>query len=55
MSIRRIAEVAAFARTRGEIVTTAELAAAGLDPRIAERQVRSGKWQRPPPRARLAA
>jgi hypothetical protein len=29
------------------IVTAAELRAAGLDPRIAERQARRGRWQRP--------
>lgn len=47
MSTRSTAEVAALARTHEGIVTTAQLVAAGLDPRIAERQVRSRHWQRP--------
>lgn len=42
-----IAAIAALASTTGGIVTTAEIVAADLDPRVAERQVRAGNWQRP--------
>lgn len=44
---RSIEQVRALAATQDGIVTTPDLLAAGLDPRIAERQVRAGHWQRP--------
>ncbi|TAL26233.1 MAG: hypothetical protein EPN99_00610 [Frankiales bacterium] len=47
MGSPRIDAIAALASTTGGIVTTAEVVAAGLDPRVAERQVRAGSWQRP--------
>ena len=47
MGSRRIDEIAALGRTSGGLVTAQELLAAGLDPRVAERQVRHGCWQRP--------
>lgn len=46
MGSRDIDLVLGLACPRG-IVTAATLRAAGLDPRIAERQVRRGRWQRP--------
>lgn len=47
MGSRSIDRIAALARATEGIVTTAELVAAGLDPAVAERQVRAGNWQRP--------
>lgn len=47
MSSRRIEEIAALAAASGGMVTTAQLVAAELDPRVAERQVRRRSWQRP--------
>lgn len=46
MGSRDIDRVLQRACPRG-IVTAATLSAADLDPRIAERQVRRGRWQRP--------
>lgn len=46
MSSRSTAGVVTLADDRG-IVTAADLRATGLDPRIAERQVRRQRWQRP--------
>lgn len=44
---RRIDAVGEQARATRGIITTAELLAAGHDPRVAERRVRAGCWQRP--------
>lgn len=44
---RRITAIAALTRACGGLVTARELRAAGFDPRVAERQVRRGQWQRP--------
>ena len=43
----RIERVQALAAAQDGMITTRELLAAGLDPRVAERQVRAGRWQRP--------
>lgn len=47
MGSRSITAIAELAQSKGGIVTTAEIVAAKLDPRVAERQVRAGNWQRP--------
>lgn len=47
MGSRGIDATMALACARGGVITTAELVAAGLDPAVAERQVRTGRWQRP--------
>lgn len=47
MGSRGIDAILALACAHGGIITTAELVTAGLDPAVAERQVRSGRWQRP--------
>lgn len=47
MGSRSIDTVRALACPQRGIITTADLRGAGLDPRIAERQVRRGQWQRP--------
>lgn len=47
MGSRSIDLVRALSAPHRDTVTAAELVAAGLDPRIAERQVRRGSWQRP--------
>jgi hypothetical protein len=44
---RGITAIVEQARRAGGIITTADLAAAELDPAIAARQVRAGSWQRP--------
>jgi len=47
MGSRSIEVPRALAATHDGIVTTRDLRAAGIDPRVAERQVRAGRWQRP--------
>lgn len=47
MGSSSINTIAALAGATGDIVTTADLVTAGLDPAVAERQVRARNWQRP--------
>lgn len=47
MGSSSISAIAALASATGGIVTTAEIVAADLDPRVAERQARGSSWQRP--------
>lgn len=47
MSSRSIDAILEQARATNGIITTAELLAGGQDPRVAERQVRAERWQRP--------
>ncbi|MEX2289230.1 MAG: hypothetical protein WD794_02755 [Mycobacteriales bacterium] len=47
MGSREIDAIGDRARAMRGIITTAELLIAGRDPRVAERQVRAGHWQRP--------
>lgn len=47
MGSRSIDAVRGLASAERGIITTTDLLGAGLDPRIAERQVRRGRWQRP--------
>jgi len=47
MASRGITAIQELARLQDDIVTTADLVAADLDPAVAARQVRAGNWQRP--------
>jgi hypothetical protein len=42
-----LARAVELARRHSGVLTTSQLRAAGLDPRLAERQLRAGHWQRP--------
>jgi hypothetical protein len=47
MGSRSIDEIVALAGATHDVVTTADLVAVGLDPAVAERQVRVGNWHDP--------